>query len=105
RARMRTELPEAERGPAPARLDRAQALQQIVVRGDRLRITVRVVRRDALRQRADQEIRVRVQEEGRGIARLPRLLARRVHHPVRGRGIYVVGQALQHVADVDHDGV
>ncbi len=46
-----------------------------------------------------------MQEERRRIAWLARLVTRRIDHAMRGRRVHVVGEALQHVADVDHDRV
>src|SRR5690606_2626995 len=86
-------------------LDLAQALVEEALCGDRLRVPARVFGAGARGQHVDQEVRIRVQEERHRITRLARRLARGIDHAVDGGRIHVVGQALEHVADVDHDRV
>jgi hypothetical protein len=90
--------------PSLDQFDLAQALQQVVVRGDRLsyRFGLSALMQPAASRSGNRDW---VQEERRRVARLARGLAGRVDHAVRGRRVHVVGQALQHVADVDHDRV
>src|SRR5689334_6215234 len=47
-------------------LDLAQTLLEIVVRGDRHRVAIRMVRIDARRQHIDHEVRIRMQEKRHG---------------------------------------
>ncbi len=82
-------LPQDVAGLSPAgadpqeQPDLAQALHQIIVRRDRLRIKIPVPGIDARRQRLDQVIRPEMQEEGHGIARMAAPFRGRVHHAVR----------------------
>src|SRR4249919_1351231 len=71
-------------GPRLLQLDLGQALFEVTVRGDRLRVPARVLRRDARGQHVDHEIRIRMQEERRRIAWLARLVTRRIDHAMRG---------------------
>jgi hypothetical protein len=74
---------------------------QVSIGGDRRGIAIGIVRADAAGQSPDFEIAAQVQEERHRIAAEFRAFAAGIAHPVRGRGQHVIGQPLQHVADID----
>jgi len=78
----------------------SQALLKVAVGGDGVAIAVGMGRIDTPGQGPDLVVRIEVQEEGGRIAGDAPALRGWIDHPVGGRRQAVVGQALQHVADV-----
>ncbi len=71
------------------------------MRGDRLRVEIGMAGIDAARQRLDQIVRPEVQEERHRVARMVAPRRSRIGDAVGGRAQPVVGQPLEHVADID----
>ena len=82
----------------------AQPLSQIRIGGDGSGVTVRICRRDTSRQRHDREIACKVQEVRHRVARRSASSGLWIDDAVRGRGQNMIGQPLEHVADIDDEG-
>lgn len=84
---------------SPRQTDLFQPLFEERVGGDRRIFSARSF---AARDAFEHRVRMRVHEEGHGIARC-RARARRVDHAMRRRRDHVIGRAGEHVAGVDDE--